>query len=374
MLDRRVPLDLILEILSLLPAKSILRFKCICKEWYNLIDSPLFTNLHLNKSLEPNSRHNRALFCTSSLRIVYDINHPLKSTKLYWPSDMILYYRNTDVVGSCNGLVCFKVCLHGGKARRDHNQPVFCFLICNLATRTFKSILLPSEKTWMNHSLSYGFGYDNEQDDYKIVVTSSVWMESDRDVRIFSLKADSWSYPTPTRTSSERIWENRKNVIFRDKMLHYLVSANDGMFGVSKLYKIARFDVVSEKWADDLSFPSQLRKDLVELGELDGQLYLRVSSFSTHDIWMLEEDGSWKKMFQLPRDLLWHRLIARSKDGHNRLLLEDYNDHGELKWYDEGDNRRIPFKEKQLPKYESVMIYIPSLVKIPGCSLTKLLG
>ncbi|XP_074298252.1 putative F-box protein At3g16210 [Silene latifolia] len=180
----RIPLDLILEILTRLPAKSVLSFKCVCKEWYNLINSPLFPELHLNKSLELNSQHNCILYWTNTtLYIIDDLyHHPVKVTKLYWPKDTI---RDRDCkyhVGSCNGLVCFKVI---GKIDT-------CFLICNPLTRTFKSILLPLETIWKDQKLSYGFGYDSEHNDYKIVGTRTDWRDDDGDrhVFIYSLKND----------------------------------------------------------------------------------------------------------------------------------------------------------------------------------------
>ncbi|XP_074318381.1 F-box/kelch-repeat protein At3g06240-like [Silene latifolia] len=280
------------------------------------------------------------------------------------------------VIGSCNGLVCFKV------PGWDHGTAVFgphytvrYFLICNPTTGKFKSILPCSEKIWKDYGLSYGFGYDSDHDDYKIVVTSRDWTEGNIDACIYSVKADLWSCPTttPTRVSTGRRWQNRQSVIFKDNMLHYLVSAEILVGEIRSRacndYRIARFDVVTEKWRDDLYFPFLL-KNFIKLGELDGQLYLRVGYFSS-DVWILEQHGSWKKMFHLPKDLLWKRLIGRSKDGRNRLLLEDCYGFGDLIWYDQRDNTTIPFKKVLLPMYTFVMLCTASLVKIPGCSLTK---
>ena len=40
--------DLLVSIFIRLPVKSLLRFKCVCKSWYSLINSPIFIGLHLN--------------------------------------------------------------------------------------------------------------------------------------------------------------------------------------------------------------------------------------------------------------------------------------------------------------------------------------
>ncbi|XP_059664089.1 F-box/kelch-repeat protein At3g06240-like [Cornus florida] len=46
---------LIVEILSKLPVKALLRFKCVSKRWRSLISDPHFIKAHLNQSLTTNS-------------------------------------------------------------------------------------------------------------------------------------------------------------------------------------------------------------------------------------------------------------------------------------------------------------------------------
>ncbi|KAL3567278.1 hypothetical protein D5086_029929 [Populus alba] len=43
-----LPEDLITEILSWLPVKALLQFKCVCKSWYAIIISQAFISKHLN--------------------------------------------------------------------------------------------------------------------------------------------------------------------------------------------------------------------------------------------------------------------------------------------------------------------------------------
>lgn len=42
--------DVTVEILSWLPAKSVMRFKCVCKVWNTWIRHPSFSKLHLTRS------------------------------------------------------------------------------------------------------------------------------------------------------------------------------------------------------------------------------------------------------------------------------------------------------------------------------------
>ncbi|KAB2609630.1 hypothetical protein D8674_042866 [Pyrus ussuriensis x Pyrus communis] len=42
--------DMLVEILSNLPPKTLMRFKCVCKWWYARITNPSFTLKHLSNS------------------------------------------------------------------------------------------------------------------------------------------------------------------------------------------------------------------------------------------------------------------------------------------------------------------------------------
>lgn len=44
----QIPEDVLMEIMIRLPVKSLLRFKCVCKNWYDIIQNPKFTCSHLH--------------------------------------------------------------------------------------------------------------------------------------------------------------------------------------------------------------------------------------------------------------------------------------------------------------------------------------
>ncbi|XP_074298399.1 F-box protein CPR1-like [Silene latifolia] len=218
---------------------------------------------------------------------------------------------------------------------------------------------------------SYGFGYDSEHDDYKIVWTRNCWRVDDRDrhVFIYSLKSDLWSSLTPlTRVSTERrCWTKIESVaLLVNDMLHYLVYLMTE--GSINEYKIARFDVISEKWRDDLSLPVQVNND-VHLGKLDGWLYIHVDNLGIYssDIWKMEKDGSWKKFFHLPKDIQGRCRIIAHSECHSLLLQDCRFDRTELFWYDQRDKKRIPFKPEPLQRHcRSFILCIASLDTIPG--------
>lgn len=43
----QIPEDVLMEIMIRLPVKSLLRFKCVCKNWYDIIQNRKFTCSHL---------------------------------------------------------------------------------------------------------------------------------------------------------------------------------------------------------------------------------------------------------------------------------------------------------------------------------------
>ncbi|XP_074302800.1 F-box protein CPR1-like [Silene latifolia] len=376
----QIPSDVIFEILVCLPVKTLLRFKSVCKDWYTLINSSFFRQLHLSKSLVSNSWQNRALFYAEldSLCVIDDVNCPLEPVKLYWPKYIIKdpYYLFT--VGSCNGLVCLCLTEPGPTCFTK----VWCFLICNPSTRTFKckpnAPFFEKKKHLKFIDLSYGFGYDGEHDDYKIVITPRVWKESVRDdVYIYSCKDDLWKHattPIPAQLLSETFRHRRTNIPFANNMLHYRASRNLGEFNGPN-FVIARLDLSSETWRDDLSFPVAVNSLTdVTFGVLDGCFYVRVvdrvADYS-QNVWMMKSYGdedSWSKKYSnIPGK--FYRFVGPSKERSGRLLIMDcYLGAYNLIWYDPQDDTTEAFELKTNPRNSRVQLCIASLVSIPGRS------
>ena len=53
-LSERVPYDVVIDILSRLPVKSLIRFRRVSKSWYSVITDPFFINKHFNLNLNLN--------------------------------------------------------------------------------------------------------------------------------------------------------------------------------------------------------------------------------------------------------------------------------------------------------------------------------
>ncbi|TXG64924.1 hypothetical protein EZV62_011918 [Acer yangbiense] len=165
------PPDLIIDILSYLPIRSLYRFKCVSKSWSILIIQPRFVKLHLAR----NRRQKFLLFNDASLCHVDPETSLLQQepTSSYRP-------RISWVFESSDGLFCTKM----------SNPPDHDFFIYNPSTREYKKIpYMESEESFiMKFNNLYGFGYVESMDDYKFV---KIDIER-RIVQIFSLRNNSW--------------------------------------------------------------------------------------------------------------------------------------------------------------------------------------
>ncbi|KAK3417199.1 hypothetical protein EUGRSUZ_H02936 [Eucalyptus grandis] len=137
----------VVDILLRLPAKLLVRCKCVCKQWRSLISEPGFAKSHMQVlkagDLIPSQRIISG-GCYGSLKTVdYEALDSGGEGRMVVVPHVIKPLRESYIVGSCDGLS-------------------FC-----------------------------GFGYDSQSDDYKIVAVD-VFSDGNWNVAIFSLRSGSW--------------------------------------------------------------------------------------------------------------------------------------------------------------------------------------
>ncbi|CAI9104453.1 OLC1v1003122C1 [Oldenlandia corymbosa var. corymbosa] len=186
------PEDLIAEILLRLPAKSLVKFKCVSKPWRSLISSPEFIKTHLAiASGRDDYGHHRLIFTVLSksrklrnqLYSVSSLLHKsISAAKVVNIDNPLQHPESVTVVGSCNGLVCF------------YNR-IGELVLRNPCTREYKK--LPDTGIGGGNeagsSWIFGFGYDNLNDDYKLVgIYWGLYSDPDCKIILYSLKNNSW--------------------------------------------------------------------------------------------------------------------------------------------------------------------------------------
>ncbi|XP_073024234.1 F-box/kelch-repeat protein At3g23880-like, partial [Primulina eburnea] len=168
--------DLTAEILSRLPVKSLLRFRCVSKSWLFLISSPEFETNYLEVST---TRRRRLVFGTATALYTCPLNgifYELPHVD-YEQCDFTKDYRDDKIqmVGSCNGLVCLVYLFTGH------------IFVWNPAIRKCRQ--LPSPQA--SYREPCGFGYDASSDDYKVLQIVHK-LNSTPYSRTYSLRNDSW--------------------------------------------------------------------------------------------------------------------------------------------------------------------------------------
>ncbi|RHN46975.1 putative F-box domain-containing protein [Medicago truncatula] len=197
--------DLIAEVFSFLPVKSLVRFKCVNKYWKTRISDNTFVKLHLNRSA---TRNPLFTLVTSHITndctdfdggygmdcsvIPYSFNRLIQNSSFTLSVDPyyhLSYQGCSSIVGNCNGLIL----LAGG----DDCQ-VVNFCLWNPATRVTSQNFGDFCRSPRGHPFpddldlySFTFGCDISTGTYKIVA-SYYNLDGQHTSRILSIGDNVW--------------------------------------------------------------------------------------------------------------------------------------------------------------------------------------
>lgn len=312
------PIDVIVDILSRLPVKSLLRFRCVSKPLCALIDSHDFIKSHLKRSIDTKTHLSLILrdsylysLDLDSLDHAVELDHPLKSRDF-----------GTEVLGSCDGLVC----LYNGEED---------IAIWNPSTRRYRKlpveeIEFPDYFTSCQYII-YGLGYDPVTVDYKVVrfiqfYGKDVWDSFDSEVKVYSMKSNLWrriqDFPYYLRYK-------RCYGVLVGSALHWVVSRKPESDTANL---IAAFDLTTEEYLL-VPQPEFSSKDFhMNIGELEGCLCILCNYIQKRvDVWVMKDYGvkeSWTKMFSVAQPAVIRSFefvipLAYSKGDRDILLVQD---------------------------------------------------
>ncbi|KAF8080346.1 hypothetical protein N665_0952s0005 [Sinapis alba] len=286
---RTIPLDLLVEILYLLPPKSLIRFQSVSKLWFSTIHSKIFVDLFLTRSkacprllLSLGDYGSKECFIFSAPE--HDNNDDYKSSTVMAryeaPNLYPGYYLNS---GSVNGFVCFR-------------GVVPWITVYNPTTRQI--VKLP-DVTPNGRKMYARLGYDPVEDQYKVLCV--MMLDNKR-------RNNPQEHLVCTVSSSKKQeWRKIENTTGDSYHSVYGEICIDGAiyYGVGKS-RIVKFNVRSEK-IEFIKTPKESHistthhSTLINYnGKLGGVHYLCTGNLMT--LWVFEdgEKQEWSRMTCIP--------------------------------------------------------------------------
>ncbi|KAM7488750.1 hypothetical protein LguiB_026234 [Lonicera macranthoides] len=299
MMETTMPLvhiadEIVDEILTRLPVKSLLRFKCVCKRWLSTISNP---NFHKKREFES------IVFFNSKTRNVS--LHSIDNDKVTTESSFVLGTQSkyegkkTVVSNSCNGLVII-----------GFEESFFLF---NPLTRYFVRVL---KLNCMRHNsvVVAGLCYDESSNDYKVVIRFTRHLDDQKYVVVARLKTKWWveiNFPfVAASTKAGPIVNGR---------MHWTV--NDAT-------KIICFDPRKNLFEDFPSPPSKFQNataDIIGLGVVGDRLCMVRRVRQTSQVLIMKEYGIGESWTALTVMTLFFPPFLFIKNGENHEILGNKN-------------------------------------------------
>ncbi|KAL5713841.1 hypothetical protein ACHQM5_015882 [Ranunculus cassubicifolius] len=315
---------LVLEILSWIPIKFLLRLTPVCKAWHQLITAnPDFANLHLNRSTKSSNSVLMLTRITPRLEKFYtlcspdghDLDDPVKLVLPFDDSPSGTFHR---IVSSCNGILCFAI---------SNDEPGFkitpksSFYLWNPSTNehlTVPSPPIPTEYGKLIRKrnfidLKYGFGFHPARNEYKLVrILGLDSLKGPSHISVYTLGEEEW------RVLGEASYIFR-SVNSCNTLVGGAIHWNAKRMGADCWDLIVSFDIGDEVFGE-ISLPSEINPNEVEdvvVSELGGLLCYTCQFPRQGDgvhIWVMKEYGmanSWAKQYviKLPMTTSWELYV-----------------------------------------------------------------
>ncbi|KAK4595536.1 hypothetical protein RGQ29_013850 [Quercus rubra] len=316
-----IPDDIVLNILTRLPVKSVIRFRCVCKPWNSSITSSYFISTHLNNFAHAHDTdtdndngdgyiihmplHTRVMNSSSSNRPVCTVALDRTFDRIFEieiPFDLPSGF--SKIVGSCNGLLCLATSID-------------VIYLWNPSARKFKR--LPDSCLGNLGVVTLGFAYHLENDDYKVLrISCCPWIRPNvpDDIEVYSLSSDSWRRVGMSLRANVKAFDNSflLPTPLVSGALHWISRVVEGE-EECKVEVIMSFDVNSEEFRM-LRMPDgamSIVRFQTCLALFKGNLAFLTFGQSEqrggyqYSIWVMREYGvleSWNKLFVVPLERL----------------------------------------------------------------------
>ncbi|XP_074363114.1 F-box protein CPR1-like [Apium graveolens] len=356
-----LPCEMIDEILCRVPVKYVLRCRSVCKDWCSLIDSTAFVKKHLKTSRDRNAGAGLMIIKVCADQMFYlasldSLDEDSASVvKIRDPLKTLL--RGAKYVCSCNGLMCVL------KNLRD-------VYLLNPVLRKFKKVAsappeFPSSSKW-DERFSFGFGYDEVNDDYKVVMIEDCCVHFSGLIGfVYSFKTNAWTriQDIPNNFSFTGIWG-----IFANGSLHWTAIKNE----INSKDIIVSFDLELQQFKE-VPYPT-IEDDSSKMIFLDGlgENLCIIDCSNSRMVWLMNYPGAestWYKALSTEQEEMLrtgtsNKLIAFSRSGKD-LLLQVYNPFGTtLAWYNLNQGTVTIVGICGLPFHFCSFLYTESLLQL----------
>ncbi|XP_010467413.1 PREDICTED: F-box only protein 8-like [Camelina sativa] len=324
-----IPLDILIEILTRLPAKSVLRFKCVSKFWSSLLSSRYFCNRFLSVPSQPrlymsllDLYHNSKSLLLSSAPSTC----PSSSSSLVFDQDLTIRKMGGFFLRVLRGFICSTVDL------KPH--------IYNPTTRQL--VILPAIQGYDilaaedRYDILYFMGHDPVNDQFKLLCTITSMSNNDMQ----KIKSERWVLVVEAGGSWKRVAKESPPHLpnpFELNMngfLYYLAWTH--------MYTcvLVSFDMRSEEFNMMVQVPRKagdemvprVKKMVIQVdygGKVAVFDYTYILKSGTVDLWVLQdgrkEEWSRKTMVLQPSQLHLlngnHRLIPKGTTLKDKVVL-----------------------------------------------------
>nr|XP_017240179.1 PREDICTED: putative F-box protein At4g09190 [Daucus carota subsp. sativus] len=351
------PQDLIFEILSYLPVKSLLRFRSVCKSWLSIISDQQFINAHLTNS----QKKPAPLILDKYFHRVYQLDTLEESVRLKLPSK-----GRFDCISSCSGLVCL--------ADSDfHNNVMYLW---NPATKQLKKLLTVRRRREDQEVLlsDFVFGYDSTCNDYKLLRLTRVSYTNSFDELILAEL-----YSSKTENFKEiNVPENLKNIAFGTNE-KCVLDLKTGVLYFEGFDELISFDMDKEVFGVyPYPFPDHVQHSKSNVLDFEGSaaMVFEAVDGSVLSLWTLDnvcdDKVAWTKKFNFEADVKidWVCLYW----GAGQFVAK--NDEGLIFFYDykKKDVKKLLLPPGDFEDFSSVVKYTESLVSPEGFQGFELLN
>ncbi|OWM63082.1 hypothetical protein CDL15_Pgr007998 [Punica granatum] len=289
-----------MDILLRLPVKSLVRFRCVCKHWNRLFNSPALVKAPRTWKLESRLLLKYCSEDVTRLGIRSQRNTEEFSFDISPPS---VIGKKFELVDSSNGIICLYT------FHRDDSGASRIFLWNPTINDLFT---LPQPPSPVPEYL-VGFGFNPlsaHLDDFKVICINLRLEYKDRErkrhsqVEVYSLRTNSWKQ-LGDRYPSYLNGHLGNQVIFNEFICWY------PYVQVNKQSVLTVFDVAKEEF-HEMRLPNSMPSDGKQIGLLDGCVSLWAHNPSEgYEVWTMKVFGnleSWTKLYTIK---IFARSIAR---------------------------------------------------------------